>query len=78
MKRTYVKNVDWVLLCTVLLLMGMGLLSLYAYTPPVNLSESPLSSTFFKQMAFSAAALAVMFLGMFPKYFSLRRVSYLL
>ena len=67
---------NWPLLGSVALLLGMGLLSLWSYSTPR--SGDALSSRFIKQMIFASAAIFLMFLALLPNYFTLRRLAYLL
>ncbi|MBI3856545.1 MAG: rod shape-determining protein RodA [Planctomycetes bacterium] len=67
-----------ILVC-VLLLSGMGLLSLWSQAPPTDLGGKPLTqSIFLKQLSFLGVSLAVMGLVAWPHYLNFRHFTFVL
>jgi rod shape determining protein RodA len=67
------------ILACVLLLSGMGLLSLWTQAPPTDLAgKSITQSIFLKQVTFLGVALAVMGLVAWPHYLNYRHLAYVL
>ncbi len=73
MKPGTILKLDWILLVSVFLLLGIGLLSLYSISS-ANQGEKA-SSIFFRQCVFAAAGTAVMLFFVFFDYHYLRSYS---
>ena len=72
------KRIDWIYLVAVLLLVGMGLVSLWTHTPPTNLkNESITQNHFVKQSVFLLIALVLLAVVMIPSYVVSRKIAYL-
>lgn len=70
------RGVNWTLLGSVLVLMGLGLQALGSYLPAASLQEGFFASQFGKQLAFALLSLFLIVLTLLPNYYSLRRVAY--
>jgi rod shape determining protein RodA len=74
-----VNRLDKIILACVLMLAGMGLLSLWQTAPPTDLSGASITkSIFLRQCTFLAAGLAVMGLVALPNYQHYRRAAWFL
>ena len=73
-----IRRLDWILLVAILLLVGMGLLSLWSYMPPTNLKNENLAANhFMKQSVFLGISLIAMALILVPNYLHARRLAYI-